>query len=71
MSEWKDIATAPNNVVIITDGSWCGVAVPVDGKWFAGWVHEDGSSYRQRFYPTHWMDLPPPPPALPSLPEQP
>lgn len=61
MSEWQPIETAPNAPALVTDGGCCFTAFPDHGRWFVGFVLDDGGSVRVRFYPTHWMPLPPPP----------
>lgn len=70
---WQPIETAPKDEspVLLACADWphsviLGKAVPVkvggytDGRW---WIH--GASWE----PTHWMPLPPPPPAVAWAPE--
>jgi hypothetical protein len=63
MSEWQPIETAPKDgtpvLAFIGDGDGAAVL-----GWSAGcreWQDYNGSS--PRYDPTHWMPLPPPPPA--------
>ena len=57
---WKPIETAPNDVVLVTDGGYCFTACQNSGKWFCG-IEYGEVHIRLDLTPTHWMPLPDPP----------
>jgi hypothetical protein len=63
MSEWKPISTAPSEDgvhVLVSDGASISTAYRDYGSWCIG-----QHSWPVGFKPTHWMELPAPPPSIP------
>ena len=61
LDAWQPIDTAPNNLLLVTNGSYILIACQNDGRWCTGWecaplhVRADLEGDDK---PTHWMHLP-------------
>lgn len=59
---WRPIETAPNDVVVVTDGCYCLCAYQNAKGWASGFSHGD-MHVTVDLTPTHWRPLPAPPTA--------
>jgi len=68
MTDWQPIDTAPNSILLVTDGAGVFIGMQNSGRWFTGHHAVDPEGLGVRFQAdlfglTHWMqipDLPPP-----------